>query len=56
MLILNNSRIRLKFSNDYHLEQGHIQGVCLAVVTGPFILQVLNITADEISYAVTAGL
>jgi len=36
--------------------QGRVQGVCLAVMTGPFVPQVLSIKADDkISNAVTAG-
>jgi len=31
-------------------------GVCLAVMTGPFVPQVLSIKADKISKAVIAGL
>ena len=37
-------------------QQGHIQRICLAVMTGPFLPQVLSIEASEISNAVTAGL
>jgi len=36
--------------------QGHIQGVCLAVLTGPFVPQVLSIKADKRSSIATAGL
>jgi len=35
-------------SDDDLAKQGHIQGVCLAVMTGPFLLQVLSIKADKI--------
>jgi len=31
-------------------------GVCLAAMTGPFVLQVLSIKDDKIPNAVTAGL
>jgi len=37
-------------------KQGRIQGVCLAVMTGPFVPQVLSIKAYKISNTVTAGL
>ena len=37
-------------------KQERIQGVCLAMMTGPFALQVLSIKADKISKDVTAGL
>jgi len=36
--------------------QGRIQGVCLAVMTDPFVSQVLNINANKISNVATAGL
>jgi len=41
----------------FQRKQGRIQGVCLAVMTGPFVPQVLIIKADDkISNAVIAGL
>jgi len=33
-------------------DQGHTQGVCLAVMTDPFVPQVLSIKADKVSNAV----
>jgi len=36
--------------------QGCIQRVCLAVMTGPFVPQVINTKADNILSAVTVGL
>jgi len=39
-----------------YMYPGVHRGVCLAVMTDPFALQVLSITTDKISHAVTAGL
>ena len=39
-----------------HLSTGAYRGVCLAVMTGPFVLQVHSLKANKISNAVIAGL
>jgi len=38
------------------MKQGCIQGVCLALMTEAFVLQVLSTKADKVSNTVTTGL
>jgi len=44
------------FLENLQQTQGRLQGVCFAVMTGSFVLQVVSIKVNKISNAVTAGL
>ena len=56
MLLKKANGLLLVKASGYQTHQRRIQGICSAVMTGPFVLQVLSMKGDKVSSTVTAGL